>query len=478
MNEKASQARVLIIDDDASALYGLRTALESLGYDVVGAQSAEEGIRLGQQEQFDAVVTDWQMEGLDGMDLIKALHAERPGLPIILITGHHLTETVIKATSLGAYDYLLKPPDPDELRSLIEKAVASKRAQEQVELVQTEDGPQELIVGRTGAMRQVFMEIGRVAAKPATVLVRGETGTGKELVARAIHQHSERSKGPFVIVNCVAIAETLLEKELFGSEAGAFTGAQSTSIGKFEQANHGTLFLDEIGDISLAMQAKLLRVLEEKRIQRLGGQAVIALDVRVITATHSNLENAVRDRRFRPDLYYRLNDAVIRVPSLWERRDDIPALVASFLLKHAKLAQVKPVVMPEAVEFLKHCDWPGNVRELKNVVYKAALEAHGYPIDVALLQKVTKESHPGEPEPNQSLNACVSAWLAEAKLGQKDNIRAIVRTWAEKELYSQAWTLAEGDQTKLAGWLGVSRPTVREKLTLFGLRKPPATEGK
>ena len=205
---------------------------------------------------------------------------------------------------------------------------------------------------------------------------------------------------------------------------------------------------------------------------------MIALDVRVITATHSNLEKAVRDRRFRPDLYYRLNDAVIRVPSLWERRDDIPALVASFLLKHAKSAQVKPVVMPEAVEFLKHCDWPGNVRELKNVVYKAALEARGYPIDVALLQKVMKESHPGEPEPNQSLNACVSAWLAQAKLGQQDNIRAIVRTWAEKELYSQAWTLAEGDQTKLAGWLGVSRPTVREKLTLFGLRKPPSTEGK
>jgi DNA-binding NtrC family response regulator len=487
MSEENNKARVLVIDDDASALYGLRTALESLGYEVMAAQTAAEGIRLGQTGQFDVVLTDWQMPDLDGLDLIKALHAARPGLPIILITGHHLTETVIEATRLGAYDYvpkpkgmaygcLLKPPDMDELRILLEKAVASKRAQEQVEVVQTEEGPEELIVGRTPAMRQVYMDIGRVAAKPATVLVRGETGTGKELVARAIYQHSERSKGPFVIVNCVAIAETLLEKELFGSEAGAFTGAQGRLIGKFEQAHHGTLFLDEIGDISPAMQAKLLRVLEEKRIQRLGGHEVITLDVRVITATHANLEKAVEDRRFRPDLYYRLNDAVIRVPSLRERRDDIPALVASFLLNHPRSAQLKPVVTDEAMEFLKHCDWPGNVRELKNVVYKAVMEAHGYPIDIPMLRKVMKESRLGEPGTQQKLEAHVSSLLVKASQGRQNDVRAAVHEWAERELYTQAWTLAGGDQTRLAKWLGVSRPTVRQKLKTFGLREPTAAE--
>jgi DNA-binding NtrC family response regulator len=489
MSEGTNHARVLVVDDDATALYGLRTALESLGYDVVCAQTAAEGIRLGQTGEFDVVLTDWQMPGADGLDLIKALHPAQPGLPIILVTGHHVTDTVIKATQLGAYDYLpkpagmtygciLKPPDMDELRILVEKAVASRRAQEQVELVQTADGQQQLIVGSGGAMRQVYINIGRVAAKPATVLVRGETGTGKELVARAIHQHSERSKSPFVIVNCVAIAETLLEKELFGSEPGAFTSAQGRSVGKFEQADHGTLFLDEIGDISLAMQAKLLRVLEEKRIQRLGGSEVISLDVRVIAATHANLEKAVEERRFRPDLYYRLNDAVIRVPSLRERRDDIPALVASFLLNHPQSTQLKPVVLPEALEFLKHCDWPGNVRELKNVIYKATLEAHGYPIDVVLLQKVMKETRPGEPAPDLNLKTCISSLLLEASHGRKSDVRAAAHEWAEKELYTQAWSLADGDQSKLAKWLGVSRPTVRQKLTLFGLRESSATEVK
>jgi len=476
MNEETKQARVLVIDDEASALHGLRTALQSLGYEVVGAQTAAEGIRLGQTGEFDVVLTDWHMPGLNGLDLIKALHPAQPGLPIILITGDSQTETVIKATQLGAYDYLIKPPDMDELRILLEKAVAAKRAQAKVKLVQTEGGQEELIVGRTGAMRQVYMDIGRVAATPATVLIRGETGTGKELVARAIHQHSGRSKGPFVIVNCVAIAETLLEKELFGSEAGAFTGAQGTSIGKFEQAHHGTLFLDEIGDISLPMQSKLLRVLEEKRIQRLGGNEVITLDVRVLAATHANLEQAVEERRFRPDLYYRLNDAVIRVPSLRERRHDIPALVMSFLLKHPRSAQLKPVILSEALGFLEHCDWPGNVRELKNVVYKAAMEAHGYPIDVPMLQKVIKEGRPGEPAPNQNLKTCVSSLLTQASHGRQGDVRAAIHQWAEEELYTQAWALAQGDQTKLARWLGVSRPTVRQKLTSFGLRETPAKE--
>src|SRR5207245_1784265 len=326
------------------------------------------------------------MPGLSGLELVEQLRATKPKLPIILVTAFGTTETAIEATKLGAYDYLLKPFDMAELLDLVAKSVASNRLMsEPVEMGEARSNLS-AIIGNSRAMQSVYKEIGRVAAMPVTVLIRGETGTGKELVARAIYQHSLRAEQPFIEINCAAIPENLLESELFGHEAGAFTDAKIRRIGRFEQANRGTILLDEIGDMSLNTQAKLLRVLQNKTIQRVGGKDPIPVDVRVLAATHRNLEVAMQDRQFRPDLYHRLNDAVITLPPLRERRDDVPELVRFFIQRYAvELGSVSPS-MPtrEAIDYLQQQPWPGNVRELRNVVRKALLLAHGYPISLEI----------------------------------------------------------------------------------------------
>jgi DNA-binding NtrC family response regulator len=318
-------------------------------------------------------------------------------------------------------------------------------------------------------MQHVYTEIGRVAARPVTVFVRGETGTGKELVARAVYQHSDRLDRPFIIVNCVAIPETLLESELFGHEQGAFTGAQMLRIGKFEQANHGTIFLDEIGDMSVGTQAKLLRVLQERVIQRVGGNETISVDVRVIAATHRDLEQAVQAKTFREDLYYRLNDAVVRLPALRERREDIPDLVHYFLHQQGADPSAKPGITHEALRLLQYRSWPGNVRELRNTIHKAVLLAGGFPIDPVIIRTALDQTNPAQTETKRTLQACVADLLEAAERDAQTNVAAAVAEWVERELYGQAILLAEGDQTKVANWLGVSRPTVRERLRRFGL---------
>lgn len=473
MKSSKHKARVLLIEDDVVVADSLRRLLESEDYAVDAVGVADEGIARAQTTDFDVVVTDLQMPGVDGLGVITTLHPMKPHLPIILMTGHHTTDVAIEAIKLGAYDYVLKPiTNPKEFLALIEKAMASRALSSKP--VTTSDRPaEETIVGRSPAMQRVFKVIGRVAAKPVTVLIRGETGTGKELVARAIYQHSQRAQRPFVIVNCVAIPETLLESELFGHEAGAFTGAEGRRLGKFEQADGGTVFLDEIGDMNLATQAKLLRVLQEKAIQRLGGQETINVDVRVLAATHRELEKAVQEKKFRADLYYRLNDAVIHLPSLRERREDIPDLVNHFLSRHPRQpGSPAPTITAEAVGFLQYRAWPGNVRQLKNVVHKASLLAHGYPISPEIIRQVLQQ--PGAPSSaNTQAQAYLQAYVAEllerAESGAPINAQAALTEWAEREIYGQAIRLAEGDQTKVAAWLGVSRPTVRERLVYYGL---------
>src|SRR5262249_29938413 len=265
--------------------------------------------------------------GLGGLELVRELHASKPRLPIILMTAHGTTDTAIEATKSGAYDYLLKPFEMPELIELAEKAVASSRLMtEPVELGEA-GSSHDALIGNSRAMQGIYKEIGRIASKPVNVLIRGETGTGKELIARAIYQHSERAQAPFIAINCAAIPETLLESELFGHERGAFTGAETLRIGRFEQADHGTIFLDEIGDMTPGTQIKLLRVLQEKCLQRLGGKETIPVDVRVLAATHRDLEQAIKDRQFREDLYYRLSVVVISLPPLRDRKEDIPELV-------------------------------------------------------------------------------------------------------------------------------------------------------
>jgi len=309
-----------------------------------------------------------------------------------------------------------------------------------------------------------------VAGTDINVLITGETGTGKELIARAVYQHSDRANEPFVAVNCAAIPETLLESELFGHERGAFTGAENRRIGRFEQANGGTLFLDEIGDLGINTQGKLLRVLQEKRIARLGDKEVIPVNVRVIAATHRDLESALREKLFREDLFYRLSVIVITLPPLRQRAEDIPNLVKYFLQRFAgELGVASPAIQPEAIGFLQDQPWPGNVRQLENVIRQTLLLARGYPISLEHVRQVMAKTTRAQPASDQSLSAWIGELLSEAKTCHAENVSARVIEEVERELFAQAIQLAQGNQAKAARWLGLSRLTIREKLTRFGL---------
>jgi DNA-binding NtrC family response regulator len=459
--------KILLIEDDASVATALRDLLLGEGFAAEIATDPVSGLEAGKTGDYDIVVTDLQMPELTGLNIIQQLQAVQPLLPVILITAHHTTDAAINATKLGAYDYLLKPIQPQEFLGMIHRALTSTRLKAKPAKPAAEA---ETIVGRSRVMQNLYKEIGRVAAMPVTVLIRGETGTGKELVARSIHQHSDRASGEFIAVNCAAIPENLLESELFGHELGAFTGARSRHIGKFEQANRGTLFLDEIGDMSPSTQVKLLRVLQERTIQRVGGKELIAVDVRIIAATHRNLEQAIAEKGFRADLFHRLNVAVIYLPTLTERREDIPDLAMHFLVRYgSQFGFERPRITDEALSFLSQQTWPGNVRELENIVRKALLASRGYPISVENLRTVSSAPLPAPPADNQRIAEYIAQLLAQAQAGEDGNVHEMVIAAVERELYGQAIRLAGGDQTKAARWLGVSRPTMREKLIRYGL---------
>jgi len=498
-------ARILLIEDEQEVRESLQNMLEAEGHKVQPAQDADQGIAAVLKKEFDVVVTDYQMPGSDGLEVVKSLHDTNPHLPVILMTAYHTTERVIEATKLGAYDYVLKPIDPPEFFIKIEKAVESRRLM--AKPVEIRDiGPdsevltpgKDIIIGKSSVMLDVYKEIGRLAGKPVTVLIRGETGTGKELVARALYHQSDRKEHPFIVVNCAAVPANLLESEFFGHEAGAFTDAKVRRIGKFEQANQGTIFLDEIGDMEVNLQQKLLRVLQDKTIQRVGGKETIPVDVRVMAATHRDLEQAIQEKQFRSDLYYRLNVAVIRLPPLRDRREDIPDLIRYFRKRYAtELGVVKPTITEEAVNFLKEQPWPGNVRELENVIRRALVLAGNYAISLELVTKALTQtsvlertiqkfkhvdlpaegrSQTGEPgEAARPFAQHISALLAKAQQGAMENVQAAVTEEVERELFEQAIRLAGGNQSQAARWLGVSLPTMREKLTRYGLH-PTKTE--
>lgn len=321
-------------------------------------------------------------------------------------------------------------------------------------------------------MQEVYKEIGRVAAKPVTVLIRGETGTGKELIARALYTHGDRSRGPFIAVNCAAIPETLLESELFGHERGAFTGAIERRIGRFEQADHGTLFLDEIGEMGASTQAKLLRVLQERTFQRIGGRDPIPLDVRIIAATHVDLEAAIIARTFREDLFYRLNQVSLFLPPLRDRPEDIPLLALHFAHKHGESLSFKtPVIHPAAVRVLCEHPWPGNVRELENVVRQALLRTGGYPIADIDVREVLRKATRAATAP-ETVQGMVSEALAAAERGENPNAYDRLVGLLDFEILSQAMARAGGNQAQAARWLGISRVTLREKLRIHGLKAP------
>ena len=464
------KARLLLIEDDASAGPALQKVLRAEGYPVDLITRGDEGLSAAVHQDYSLVLTDLKMPGMNGLELIRQLHTARPKLPIVLMTAHGTTETAIEATKLGACEYLTKPFEADALLDLVGSAVRSSMLMsERVEMGQSQANAHTLI-GQSQPMQNVFKEIGRVAATSVTVFIRGSTGTGKELIARALYQHSLRSNKPFIAVNCAAIPQTLLESELFGHERGAFTGAQSRRIGRFEQANGGTLFLDEIGDLDANTQAKLLRVLQERQVQRVGGDEIIPVDVRLIAATHRDLEAAIQEKEFREDLYYRLSVVTIRVPSLNERPEDIPHLVRYFIQRHAsELGVDSPAIQAEAVTHLQNQPWPGNVRELENLVRQSLLLARPFPISLEHVQQVLGRVRRSSESPKQSHTAYVAELLARAQRGQIENAYWTMIEELEPELFTQAIQLAQGNQAKAARWLGITRLKMREKLSQLGL---------
>ncbi len=470
-----SAAKILLIEDDPGIVVTLRRVLREEGHEILVETRGDTGLARARDASLDVVITDMRLPGLSGLDLVRELHIAKPLLPIILMTAHGTTDTAIEATKSGAYDYLLKPFDLPELIELVAKAVASRRLMTEPVDLGAAGGARDALVGNSRQMQAIYKEIGRIASKPVNVLIRGETGTGKELIARAIYQHSDRATAPFIAINCAAIPETLLESELFGHERGAFTGAELRRIGRFEQADHGTIFLDEIGDMCPGTQVKLMRVLQEKCLQRLSGKETIPVDVRVIAATHRDLESAIKQQQFREDLYYRLSVVVITLPPLRERKEDIPDLVKYFLGKYAaELGVANPSIHAEALDFLRSQTWPGNVRELENVVRKVLLLAQGYTINQGHVGEALARTGPPTFAGRQSLGEYADELLAAAKRGELDDAHARLLQAAEVEIFSRAIQLAQGNQAKAARWLGVSRLTMREKLLQFGLH--PAQE--
>jgi nitrogen regulation protein NR(I) len=472
----SSTMKILLIEDDPGIVETMQRVLADEGHEVVVERRGDSGLAAAAKNRFNVVVTDLRLPGLNGLEVIRRLHVSEPRLPIILVTAFGTTDAAIEAMKYGAYDYLLKPFDVPQLLDLIHKAAESNRLMSEPVAIGDAGPGRTALVGTSAAMQAIYKEIGRVASKPVNVLVRGETGTGKELIARALYQHGDRAGAAFIAINCAAIPETLLESELFGHERGAFTGAEIRRIGRFEQADKGTLFLDEIGDMTPSTQAKLVRVLQEKCVQRLGGKDTIPVDVRVVAATHRDLETAIRQKQFREDLYYRLSVVELVLPPLRSRWEDIPDLVRHFLRKHGPdLGTAEPSINADAIEFLQGQAWPGNVRELENVVRKLLLLARGFTINVEHVRTALVRAGSQGPGATGVFGDYVDELLAAARRGEIGDAHARALEAAERELFSRAIQQAQGNQTKAARWLGVSRITMKAKLDEFDLH--PGKDG-
>ncbi len=393
--------RILIIDDEATQRELLAGHLERQGHKVQTAGDGEEGIAVLRDSGAEAALVDMRMPRMDGLTFINRSLETNPDLAVVVMTAYGTVESAVEAMKAGAFDYLLKPIDLEHVGVILSKIEANLKLVTENrylkrKLEQADDFKD--IIGQSNAIKKVLADVSRIARSDATVLIRGESGTGKEVVARAIHQASPRATGPFLAVNCTSLPETLLESELFGHERGSFTGASARHLGRFELADHGTIFLDEIGDISLPIQAKLLRVLETKTFQRLGGEKDIKVDIRILTATNRNLEARVKDGAFREDLFYRLNVIPITIPPLRERRDDILPLVEFFIEKYnRKNNKAVRGVTPEAKDLLLRHSWPGNVRELENLIERAIVLSSGDVIDVEDIDPFVKDHIEKEP---------------------------------------------------------------------------------
>src|SRR3954466_8307754 len=379
-------AHLLIVDDDNSTLASLARAFRMAGHEATVCDSAARALELAKSQAFDMMLSDVVMPGKDGLSLLEDLRTLGITLPVVMISGQASIEMAVRATRLGAVDFLEKPLSTDKLLLTVDNVLKLKRLEDENRDLRQRVGKHE-IVHSGEAMRRVMAQVDRVAASESRVCILGETGTGKELIARALHERSPRHAGPFVTLNCAAVPGELIESELFGHEKGSFTGAANRHLGKFEQAHHGTLFLDEIGDMPLAMQAKLLRVLEEGEVERVGGDKPVTVDVRVIVATHRNLEDLVAEGKFRQDLFHRVYVFPLMLPRLRERREDIPALIDHFSKMVCAQNDWKPMAfLPESIDALTNYAWPGNVRELRNVVERVMLLALEGKVDRAAVE--------------------------------------------------------------------------------------------
>jgi DNA-binding NtrC family response regulator len=465
-----SPARILIIEDDPSYSAMVKRALVRQGYQADIAATGQLGLDRLADEKFDLVVTDLRLRDIDGMEVVQRLSEDDPPTPVVLMTGFGTSDVAIKALQLGAVDFLQKPFQISDLLKTVEAALTNRPTPEESVPLDQQGGHEFEIIGKSRAMQGVFKQISKLAPSKLTVLIHGETGTGKELAARALHQHSPRSNHPFVAVNCMAIPEALLESELFGHERGAFTGAVAQRIGWFERADHGSLFLDEIGDISLETQAKLLRAIQERSIQRVGGRSNIVVDVRIIAATNRDLIKAIHEKLFREDLYYRLSGAIINLPPLRERKEDILSLVGRFVRRHRTEGDVEKIrISVEALRLLEQHDWPGNIRELENVIYRASLATKKKLISGDAIREALDQPSARRTAESGGFEQKIAEFLDAAEQSGQGDVCAKVFETVERELYRQAYERAKGKQSKMIDWLGVSRPTVLQKLRQFGL---------
>jgi two-component system nitrogen regulation response regulator GlnG len=463
--------KVLLIDDDDAILHALRRVFRGADVALLTADSGGQGVALTIREQPDVVLLDLQLPDQSGLDVFRRIQEIDARIPVIFITGHGTTDTAIEAIKRGAYEYLLKPLELEQIRTLVARACETSRLMHVPAVVaEQDDAPAtaDLLVGRCAAMQDVYKAIGRVAPQDVTVLLQGETGAGKELVARAIYQHSRRARGPFLAISCAAIPEQLLESELFGHERGAFTGAERKRIGKFEQCSRGTLFLDEIGDMSPVTQAKILRVLQEQRFERVGGNETIQTDVRIIAATNRPLARMVASGEFRSDLYYRLGVFAIELPPLRERLEDLPLLVEYFIKRFSvELGKSVQLVAPETMDCLRRYPWPGNLRELQSALKQALLQATGPLLAVEFLPAFVRETT--RPEGSSEEHLDWEQFIARRIKEGSHDLYSEALAVMERSLLLRVLRQTDGNQLQAAKILGITRGSLRHKIRALGI---------
>ena len=443
---------ILIIDDEDNIRNGLATNFELEDYEVKTASNGKDGLDLVAKGDIDLVITDLRMDGISGEEVVKRVTTETPGIPVIVLTGHGSIDAAVEAMKSGAYDFLTKPLNLDQLNLIVKRALENRELSLQHKLLKEEiesSACLEQMIGRSAEMQKVFSMIKKVAPAKASVLITGESGVGKELVANAIHNLSGRKDKAFIKVHCAALSESLLESELFGHEKGAYTGADSMQKGRFELAHGGTIFLDEIGEINQNVQIKILRVLQEKTFERVGGEKSISVDVRIVAATNKNLEEEVKAGRFREDLYYRLNVVHLKVPSLKERKDDLPLLIDYFIKKFAAENEKEIIgIDSKAKAALLKYDWPGNIRQLQNCIESSVVMSNGKQIKL------------------EDLPLSVSEYTGQEAISIPMGISL---EDAEKIIIMQNLSANKGNKSKTADVLGIGRKTLHRKLNEYGL---------